>query len=220
MSPVPELVEPLEPIVYIIDDEAALRDSLKWLLESVGMRVQTYSRAQDFLAGYAPDQPGCLLLDIRMPEMSGLYLQRRLPDHGIDLPVIIITGHGDVPMAVAAMKYGALDFIEKPCNDQRLLDCVQTALARDQGRRRSRSHHREVSERFQTLTPREREVMERVAKGMPNQAIAEDLAITRKTVEVHRSRVMDKMSARSLSELIRTAIVLNIIKDHESEDYG
>jgi FixJ family two-component response regulator len=207
------------PIVYIVDDDPALRDSLPWLLESVGVKVEVFERARDFLDHYPAGQPGCLLLDIRMPDMSGLQLQRMLPAHGIELPVIIITGHGDVPMAVAAMKHGALDFIEKPCNDQRLVDCVQHALARDQARRRAQSYRKTVGERFQTLTPREREVMERVVKGMPNQLIAQALAVTRKTVEVHRSRVMTKMRARSVSELVRMAIAVGIIKEYESEDY-
>ncbi len=207
-----------DPIVYIVDDDPGLRDSLQWLLESVGLRVQAFERARDFLDHYPPGQSGCLLLDIRMPDMSGLYIQRKLPEHGIDLPVIIITGHGDVPMAVAAMKYGALDFIEKPCNDQRLLDCVQQALAQDQARRRTHHYRQEVQERFQTLTTREREVMAQVIKGMPNQLIADTLTVTRKTVEVHRSKVMSKMRARSLSELIRMAIALGIIQEYESDE--
>jgi FixJ family two-component response regulator len=207
-----------EPIAYIVDDDPALRDSLPWLLESVGVRAEVFERAWDFLERYPPGQPGCLLLDIRMPGMSGLQLQRLLPDYGIELPVIIITGHGDVPMAVAAMKHGALDFIEKPCNDQRLVDCVQHALARDQVRRQARRYRKEIGERFRTLTPREREVMERVVKGMPNQLIAETLAVTRKTVEVHRSRVMNKMRAHSVSELVRMAIAEGLVKDLGNDD--
>lgn len=202
-----------EPIVFVVDDDPAMRDSLKWLLESVGLRTTTYGRAQDFLDDYRPGQAGCLLLDVRMPGMSGLHVQQKLPEHGIHLPVIIITGHGDVPMAVAAMKYGAVDFIEKPFNDQLLLDCVQHALQHDRSQRQEHNRRREVVERFESLTRREREVMELVVQGLSNKAIADALTVSRKTVEVHRAKVMDKMQAESLSDLIQMAMVVGILRE-------
>lgn len=207
-----------EPIVYIVDDDPALRDSLKWLLESVGLQAASYARPQDFLENYPRGQAGCLLLDVRMPEMSGLHLQQRLPELGIHLPVIIITGHGDVPMAVTAMKHGALDFIEKPFNDQLLLDCVQNALHHDQEHRQAQARNRTVAERFGSLTRREREVMELVVQGLPNKAIAETLEVSRKTVEVHRAKVMDKMRAESLSDLIQMAMAVGLLKEYAADD--
>jgi len=208
------MISQTDPIVFIIDDDPAVRDSFEWLLESVGLGVSTYARPQDFFEHYTPGQPGCVLLDVRMPGISGLNIQQKLSEYGVDLPVIIITGHGDVPMAVTAMKHGALDFIEKPCNDQLLLDCVQNALAQDQARRNARAHHQEVIARFASLTFREREVMERVVQGMPNKVIADTLSVSRKTVEVHRAKVMNKMQAESLSDLIQMAIIVGILKEY------
>lgn len=202
------------PVIFIIDDNPAIRDSLQWLLESVGLRAIAFPRGQDFLDTYKPGQYGCLLLDVRMPGMSGLHLLEKLRQADIDLPVIIITGYGDVPAAVAAMKGGAVDFIEKPFNEQLLLDSVQNALAQDQAQRQSRLRRQEVIQRFASLTPREEEVMKWVVEGLPNKDIAENLAVSRKTVEVHRAKVMAKMQAESLSDLIQMAIVVGILREY------
>lgn len=202
------------PVIFIIDDNPAIRDSLQWLLESVGLRAIAFLRGQDFLDTYKPGQYGCLLLDVRMPGMSGLHLLEKLRQADIDLPVIIITGYGDVPVAVAAMKGGAVDFIEKPFNEQLLLDSVQNALAQDQAQRQSRLRRQEVIQRFASLTPREEEVMKWVVEGLPNKDIAENLAVSRKTVEVHRAKVMTKMQAESLSDLIQMAIVVGILREY------
>ncbi|TCO80849.1 LuxR family two component transcriptional regulator [Plasticicumulans lactativorans] len=203
-------------IVHVVDDDPALRDSLKWLLESVGLTAHVHANAQEFLAGWQdPGVPACLLLDVRMPGMGGLQAQSRLPSFGVAIPVIIITGHGDVPMAVSAMKAGAVDFIEKPFNDQLLLDCVHNALARDRARREALDHAHVLAERYASLTPREREVMALVVRGEPNKDIAEALAVSRKTVEVHRAKVMDKMQAESLSDLIRMAMSVGLLDVRE-----
>ncbi len=205
-----------DALVYVVDDDPALRDSLKWLLDSVGLDARTYANAQDFFAAWRDEgRPACLLLDVRMPGMGGLQMQHRLPEHGIELPVIVITGHGDVPMAVAAMKQGALDFIEKPFNDQSLLDSVHNALVRDRARRELLARRRGIHEYYASLTPREREVMALVVRGMPNKAIADALQVSRKTVEVHRAKVMDKMQAESLSELIQMALALDLLGDEK-----
>ena len=205
-----------DAIVFVVDDDAALRDSLTWLLESVGLRASTHATAQEFLGNWHdPDCAACLLLDVRMPGMGGLQAQSRLPEHGIEIPVIIITGHGDVPMAVAAMKAGAVDFIEKPFNDQLLLDCVQAALARDRQRRAALARRETVHARYTSLTPREREVMREVVRGHANKDIAETLNVSRKTVEVHRARVMEKMQAESLSQLIQMAMSLGELGEFE-----
>jgi two-component system response regulator FixJ len=185
------------PIIFVVDDDQTLRGSLRWLLESLKLDVQTFASAHEFLSTYDPVQPGCLLLDVRMPEISGLQLQDMLKQRRIRIPVIIITGHSDVSMAVRAMKAGALDFIEKPFNDQDLLECVQQALAMDARQRREEAQQRLAIERLATLTPREREVLESVMSGKPNKVIAAELGISMKTVEAHRSKVMEKMGANS-----------------------
>lgn len=202
------------PIVFIIDDDPALRHSLKWLVESVGLRAQSFASGQAFLDAYELGQSGCLLLDVRMPRMSGLHLLQKLRQAGVDLPVIVITGHGDVPVAVAAMKGGAVDFIEKPFNEQLLLDSVQNALAQDHAQRQSRIRRQEVIKRFASLTSREQEVMKWVVEGLANKDIAENLAVSRKTVEVHRAKVMSKMGAESLADLIQMAIVVGILREY------
>ena len=184
------------PLVHVVDDDAALRDSLRWLLESAGHRVATCVSAEEFLATDAAEQGGCVLLDIRMPGMSGLELQDELARRGHTIPVIFITGHGDVPMAVSAVKKGALDFIEKPFNDHALLALIDKALAIDAEARRRAA-------RFEKLTPREREVMERMVAGKRNQDIAAELSISIKTVEAHRAGVMRKMRVDSLAALVR-----------------
>jgi FixJ family two-component response regulator len=199
-----------EPMVYVVDDDEAMRNSLKWLIESVGLRVETYGSADDFLHGYYPGRGGCLLLDVRMPGMSGLELQEHLAEHQAHLPVIVITGHGDVPMAVRAMKAGAVDFIEKPFNDEFLLDSIRRALAVDAEQRGLQARQAEIATRLALLTPREHEVMEMVADGRSNKEIANALGVSAKTVEAHRARVMEKMEARSLAELVRMVLTASL----------
>lgn len=203
------------PQVYVVDDDPALRDSLRCLLESVGLRALVFADTDAFLAAYQPDRPGCLLLDVHIPGRNDLNVQQRLHGHGIDVPVIIVTGHGDVAMAVTAMKQGALDFIEKPFNEQLLLDCVHHALAEDVVRRRTRARRRELLRRLDTLTPREQDVLRRVVEGLSNREIAEVLSLSRKTVEVHRAKVMQKMEADTLSQLIRMAMAIGILKVYD-----
>ncbi len=197
--------------VYVVDDDQAMRESLQWLIESVGMKVRTFASADDFLKAYRSDWRGCLLLDVRMPGMSGLELQAYLARCSITLPVILITGHGDVTMAVRAMKAGALDFIEKPFNDDALLGSIRNALENDSRLRLLQSQRAEVRSHMGELTPREREVMEMVTDGQSNKEIAAALSVSAKTVEVHRARVMDKMQADSLAELVRMVIMADAL---------
>ena len=189
------------PNIFVVDDDQTLRGSLCWLLESLNLNVQTYASAHEFLSSYDPVQPGCLLLDVRMPEISGLQLQDMLKKRRIRIPVIIITGHSDVSMAVRAMKAGALDFIEKPFHDQELLECVQQALAVDARQRLEEEQQRIAVERLESLTPREREVLEKVICGKLNKMIATELGISMKTVEAHRAKIMEKMRVNSAFEL-------------------
>jgi RNA polymerase sigma factor (sigma-70 family) len=196
-------------MVFIVDDDDAVRASLGFLLKSVGIAATSLASAQAFLAAYDPLQPGCLLLDIRMPGMSGLELQQQLNLRGAINPVIFITGHGDVPMAVAAMKDGAFDFVQKPFRDQDLIDRVQRALARDQENRMALSQHSKIRTRLESLTPREREVLELMTRGKPNKVMAADLGISQRTVEIHRARVMEKMEARSLAQAVRMMMDLD-----------
>lgn len=193
--------------VFVIDDDEAMRSSLQWLIESDGLQVETFDSAQNFLDNYYPGQAGCLLLDVRMPGMSGLELQAQLEEREITAPVIIITGHGDVSMAVKAMKAGAYDFIEKPFDDDVLLKAIKRALTLDAAQRESRATKAEVVARMAQLTRREHEVMEMVTAGMSNKEIASRLDVSAKTIEAHRARVMEKMEARSLAELVRMAIL-------------
>lgn len=193
--------------VFVVDDDQAMRTSLQWLIESTGMSVKTYESADAFLASYYPGRAGCLLLDVRMPGMSGLELQAHMAREGLRLPVILITGHGDVAMAVRAMKAGALDFIEKPFHDEDLLRSIRNALDYDQKTRASRSTQAEIAMRLAELTPREHEVMAMVTEGKSNKEIASALGVSAKTVEAHRARVMEKMRAESLAELVRMALL-------------
>ncbi len=193
--------------VFVVDDDQAIRNSLKWLIESVGMKVQTFTSADDFLGSYYPGRAGCLLLDVRMPGMSGLDLQAYLARREYRLPVIIITGHGDVSMAVKAMKAGAADFIEKPFDDEALLESIRNALQHDEKQRALRAQRADIATRLVELTPREREVMNMVTEGKSNKEIAAALGVSAKTVEVHRARVMDKMRAESLAELVRMDLI-------------
>jgi two-component system, LuxR family, response regulator FixJ len=196
------------PIVYIVDDDDAIRAALRLLLKSVGLAATTQSSAQDFLASYNPQQPGCLILDVRMPGMSGLELQQQLNLRGAIIPVIFITGHGDVPMAVEAMQQGAFDFLQKPFRDQDLIDRIQRALAKDQAERAQLRERDRIKERLESLTAREREVLDLVTSGKPNKIMAADLGVSQRTVEIHRSRVMEKMGASSLAQLVRMVLDL------------
>ncbi len=192
--------------VFVVDDDEAMRSSLRWLIESDGLEVETFESAQHFLDSYYPGQAGCLLLDVRMPGMSGLKLQSQLEEREISAPVIIITGHGDIAMAVKAMKAGARDFIEKPFDDEVLLKAIRRALVVDVAQREARASQSEILARMAQLTRREQEVMEMVTSGLSNKEIASRLDVSAKTIEAHRARVMEKMEAGSLAELVRMAI--------------
>ncbi|HLS80892.1 MAG TPA: response regulator FixJ [Steroidobacter sp.] len=194
------------PTIFIVDDDAAVRDALKLLLRSVGQAVETFGSAQEFLDAYSEDRPGCLVLDIRMPGMSGLELQQRLNEKHSILPIIFITGHGDVPMAVEAMQAGAVDFIQKPFRDQDLIDRINQALEKDSSNRAALGERNDIRRRLETLTPREREVLDLVVHGKANKVIAGDLKLSQRTVEIHRARVMEKMQASSLAHLVRMVL--------------
>ena len=195
--------------VFVVDDDEAIRDSLKWLLESHGLLVRHYASPQAFLAACDSTLSGCLVLDVRMPEMSGLELHERLGERGISWPVIFITGHGDVPMAVSALKRGAADFIEKPFRDEEMLGLIRNCLAIDAEQRTRQQRDSVLHERSASLTEREREVMKLIAGGNLNKEIAEQLGISVKTVEVHRGRVMDKMAARTVADLVQMSLALD-----------
>ncbi len=196
-----------DPTVFIVDDDNEVRSALALLMESIGMPVETFASAQAFLDQFNPLRSGCLVLDIRMKGMSGLDLQERLSKEAIYPPIIVITGHGDVPMAVRAVKAGAVDFIEKPFNDQFLLDSVHRAIEQDAQRRGKAMQLAEIEKRLKQLTPREQEILNLVVSGKRNKTIAFDLDISQSTVEAHRSKVMEKMQARSLSDLMRMMLV-------------
>lgn len=190
------------PLVYLVDDDPAVRDSLSLLLRSVGLGSAVFPSALAFLEAYDPDRHACLVADIRMPGLSGLELQQRLNERGAKIPIIFITGHGDVPMAVNAMKSGAMDFIQKPFRDQELLDRINTALQQDREQRIRLLEENAIKQRLAALTPRETEVMWRVVRGQANKVIALDLGVSQRTVELHRARVMRKLKMRSLAELV------------------
>jgi FixJ family two-component response regulator len=192
-----------EPIVYVVDDDSAIRRSLARLLHSVGLSSETFPSAKDFLEHEIPLRPMCLVLDIRLPGPSGLDLQEALVRSGRDLPIVFITGFGDVPTTVRAMKGGAIDFLQKPFNDQDLLDCVQRALAHSRAKLAERTEREQLQLRLAMLTPREREVLLQVITGKLNKQIAGDLGIAEKTIKVHRGRVMQKMQAQSVADLVR-----------------
>jgi two-component system, LuxR family, response regulator FixJ len=197
------------PIVFIVDDDEAVRNSLRLLLKSVGLAASALSCAREFLDTYKPLQPGCLVLDVRMPGMSGLDLQQRLNLQGAVIPVIFITGHGDIPMAVEAMQAGAFDFLQKPFRDRQLVDCILRALEKDRASRAELDERSRIRERLGTLTPREREVLTLVTSGKPNKIMAADLGVSQRTVEIHRARVMEKMGAASLAQLVRMVMDLD-----------
>lgn len=195
-------------MVHVVDDDAAVRDSLAMLLESAGLTVRAYAAAADFLAVAGGLEAGCVLTDVRMPGIDGLTLQRELAAQRCTLPVIVMTGHGDVPIAVQALKSGASDFLEKPFDDGQLIAAVNAALAKSTRTRDAAAGSAELVARLATLTPREREVLDRLVEGQPNKTIAFDLGTSPRTVEVQRARVMEKMGARSVAELVRMSIAL------------
>ena len=192
--------------VHIVDDDEAMRDSLKWLLESHGLEVELYPSGETFLAAFDRGFGGCLVLDVRMPGMNGLELYAQLQARDSTLPVIFVTGHGDVPMAVAALKQGAVDFIEKPFNDQDMLRLIESCLKQDRAAAATRAENASVTLRLNSLTQREREVLALIVYGKLNKQIADELGISIKTVEVHRSRVMEKMDANSVAELVQLTL--------------
>ena len=200
---------PPEPTVFVVDDDPAMRDSLCWLLQSVELHVETYPSADAFLAAYDAGRPGCLVLDVRMPGMSGLNLQDELRARHIRLPIIMLSGHAEVPTAVRALKAGAIDFMEKPFSDELLLDRIRQAIDLDREQRDAEAQRAAVAERYALLTPREREVMELVTAGKANKVIAAELGLSPKTVEVHRAAVMDKMRADSVADLVRMRLALS-----------
>lgn len=189
--------------VHVVDDDGAIRDALAWLLGTRGLSTRTWPSAEAFLGGHDPAQPGCLVLDIRMEGMSGIELFDALQAAGSPLPVVFLTGHGDVPLAVSALKKGAFDFVEKPFNDNQLVDLVIEALRHDEARRTERAAEAGIAARLEQLTAREREVMDGVLRGLPNKAIADELGLAMRTVEVHRARLFEKMGVRSAVELAR-----------------
>ena len=195
--------------MFVVDDDEAVRNSLRLLLKSVGLNPLTLASAQEFLNVYDPAHPGCLVLDVRMPQMSGLEVQEQLNLRGAVIPVIFITGHGDIPMAVEAMQAGAFDFLQKPFRDQDLIDRIQRALEKDRTNRTALVQRGVLRERLESLTPREREVLTMVVAGQPNKIMAADLNVSQRTVEIHRSRVMEKMGASSLAQLVRMMMELD-----------
>ncbi len=197
-----------KPLVMVVDDDSGVRNAMRALLKSVGLESALYASAQEFLVAWQPAQPGCLVLDIRMPGMSGLELQEQLNLRGAIIPVIFMTGHGDVPMAVEAMQHGAFDFLQKPFRDQDLLDRIQKAIAKDATLRTSLGEHDRIRAHLETLTAREREVLDLMTQGKQNKAIAQDLGVSPRTIEIHRARVMEKMSAQSVAELVRMMLDL------------
>lgn len=197
-------------IVYVIDDDPSVREAIESLIRSVGMRVETFASAQDFMAGSRSDAPACLVLDVRMPGLSGLDLQRELTAAGIQMPIIFITGHGDIPMSVRAMKAGAVEFLTKPFRDQDLLDAISQAIDRDRELRKQQADVAGLRDRFERLTPREREVMEFVVTGLLNKQIAVRMGISEITVKLHRHQVMEKMKADSLANLVRMSEKLSV----------
>src|SRR6202045_2358610 len=199
-----------DPIVLVIDDDMAMRESLSSLFQSVGLRVKVFGSAPELLQGRLPNAPSCLVLDIRLPGINGLDFQVEMAKSGIQIPIIFMTGHGDIPMSVQAMKAGAVDFLSKPFRDQDMLDAVTTAIERDRKRRESEKAVAGLRRLFETLTTREREVMVLVTAGLMNKQIAAELGVSEITVKIHRGHTMKKMGARSLADLVRTAEVLGI----------
>lgn len=196
--------------VFVVDDDPSMRDSMRWLIESVGLKVEAFANADAFMEQFAGEVPGCLVLDVRMPGTSGMELLDSLKSRGVQLPIIMISGHGDVPMAVQALKRGAMDFLEKPFRDQELLEQIAKAIEVDQTRRSKAESIAGIRSRLEKLTPREREVMELVVAGYANKQVAAKLGLSEKTIEVHRSRVMSKMRAKTLPCLVKMAIAVGV----------
>jgi FixJ family two-component response regulator len=208
----------LDPVVYIIDDDQAMIESLLWIIESIGLKVKTYTGAQEFLAEYNPQQHGCLLLDVRMSGMSGPELQSRLIEYGLPtLPIIFISGHGDIPLAVRVMKAGAIDFLTKPFNDQILLESINKAIRVDKANREKRQENAQAQARFDLLSPREIQVLQGIVAGKPNKVVSAELNISLKTVEAHRASVMKKMGVKSVPELVKL-VLTNRIREEETEE--
>jgi FixJ family two-component response regulator len=199
-----------EPVVFVVDVDEAVRKSLRLLLKSLGMQAVTLGSAEEFFAGYDPEQPGCIVLDVRMPGMSGPELQDELNRRGAIIPVIFITGHGNVPMAVEAMQHGAVDFLQKPFSDRDLTDRIQRALSADRRNRALLGEKDQIRARIAMLTPRERQVLELVTHGKSNKVIAGDLGVSQRTVEIHRTHLTEKMGATSLAHLVRMTMIADI----------
>lgn len=199
------------PIVFVVDDDSAVGVSIKRLLHSVGLEARHFTSASEFLRAKHPDAPGCIVLDVRLPDLSGLDLQQELAKANVDLPVIFVTGHADIPMTVRAMKAGAVEFLTKPFREQELLEAVQRAISRHRQTRDQRASMRVLQSRYELLTPREREVYPLVASGLLNKQVAAELNASEKTIKVHRGQLMQKMEAHSLSDLIRMAEQLGVL---------
>jgi len=197
-------------VVFVVDDDPAMRHSTQCLIRSIGLRAETFTSAQQFLKYKRPNEPSCLVLDMRMPGLSGLDLQKELAEAGVEIPIIFVTGHGDIPMSVQAMKAGAIEFLTKPYRDQDLIDALHDALKRDEAARTEQTKLRDLKRRFDSLTPREREVMGLVVSGLLNKQIAGELGSTEQTVKFHRGHIMRKMQAVSLADLVRMAASLSI----------
>ncbi len=192
-----------DPIVFVVDDDASVRDAIRKLISSVGLRVETFGSTREFVSSRRPDAPACLVLDVRLPDVSGLEFQRELAEAGVNLPIIFITGHADVAMSVRAMKAGAVEFLTKPFRGQELLDAIQEAIAKDRTARSERAQMKEIRARYDSLTAREKEVLKLVVSGLLNKQIGAELGTSELTIKTHRGRIMQKMGAESLADLVR-----------------